>query len=305
MKRNWEKDERSSHYLKKIVATGLATSVLTACSHEALADNIPNNSSQTVTTEITKSPEAIVEQLQDSWEQAMNQRDGQVAIAVYDLRSNQTAHWETPGSDTFATASIVKYSILVEALRQCQERSETLDGYNLEEATIMIQQSDNAAAEYLWNQVGGTSMMQNLFDTLNMKNTEAMPSWGVTKTTALDQLEILKQLTSLSTTLNASSIAQMNTILDGVEADQHWGVSSSVPANTTIRLKNGWLDDSSTGNEYANTSSWTVNSIGNVDSLYLIAILSEGNPVGSDRAEAPGVERLETLSRLTWEIISH
>ena len=138
--------------------------------------------------------------------------------------------------------------------------------------------------------------MRTFFASIGANATQLRNSWGVTLTTALDQLQVLKQLTPLGTTLTPETIALMNSILAGVTPSQHWGVSGGVPADVPVWLKNGWLYDSATGNDYSGTSSWTVNSIGNVGDRYLIAILSEGNPVGSNRAEQHGIERLETLA---------
>lgn len=299
-----EKREQSSNYLKKIVAAGLATSALAAGYSEVVQADESSRDTYTSSVEQSNNNEIVLDNLRADWEQAMEGWEGQVNIAVYDLETGQTAQWATPGADHFNSASIIKYAILVETLRQKQTTGESLSDYELEQARMMIQQSGNPSATYLWDQAGGADAMQEFFDSIDMQATTASPSWGVTSTTALDQLQVLKQLTPEGTTLNQQSIDQMNQILDGVAPDQHWGVSGGVPENVDVNLKNGWLNDSATMNEYSDSTSWTVNSIGMVGDEYIVAILSEGNPVGTESGHQNGVERLETLSEITWQSLS-
>lgn len=304
-----EKPTSSSNHFKKLIAAGLAGTALAVGGHEVVQANQPdhyshNHSDLAESIDPSEAKQEKLASLPDQWAEAMEGWPGQVAIAVYDLDSGQTAEWSTPGSDYFSSASIIKYAILVETLRQKQTTGEDLTDYELTQAQLMIQQSDNPAASYLWDQVGGARAMQNLFDSLDMNSTKASPSWGVTSTTAADQLQILKQLTPLGTSLNSQSIEQMNQILADVTTSQRWGVSGGVPEAIAVDLKNGWLNDSATTNEYASSSSWTVNSIGKVGDEYLIAILSEGNPVGSEASQQNGVNRLEILSQITWQSLS-
>lgn len=62
--------------------------------------------------------------------------------------------------------------------------------------------------------------------------------------------------------------------MEQVTPTQAWGVSSGVPGNTVVVLKDGWLP-------LERTTDWQINSVGWVDGAgrdYLIAIMATGNP---------------------------
>ena len=242
--------------------------------------------------------------LAQAWEQAMIDTPGEVNVAVFDMQTGQTAEWHTPESGTFDTASTVKYAILVKNLLDHQASGTSMSQYDMSQAALMIEQSNNAAASYLWRKAGGQAGMQEFFDSLGMTNTHASSSWGLTQTTALDQLQVLKVVSLPGGPLTDESKNIMNGFLSNVVDYQHWGVSGGVPADVPVLLKNGWLNDSSTNDKYSDTSSWTVNSIGTVGDHYLMAVYSHGNPVGSNRAEQNGVNRIEVLSKITWDIMN-
>ncbi len=295
--------------LKRMAAAVLLGSVaLTGCGQVVEAKGQPTL--QTVEVEQPlPTPEIVrpdkMDQLRNAWEMEMINQPGEVDIAVYDLETGQTAQWNTPGATTFSTASIVKYAVLAETLRQHQADGRQLSSYDYSQAAAMIGSSDNAATTYLWNKLGGKSAMQHFFDTVaGTTSTTASGSWGVTQTTALDQLQVLKLATMPGGPLTLESKAIMTDMLADVVPYQRWGISGGVPDDVSVWLKNGWLYDSATNNKYSHTSSWTVNSIGNVGNRYLLAVLSAGNPVGSNRAEQNGIDRIENLSRITWDIMS-
>jgi hypothetical protein len=76
--------------------------------------------------------------------------------------------------------------------------------------------------------------------------------------------------------------------MENVEADQAWGVSSGVPAGTTMALKNGWLPLQS------QSTDWQVNSIGWISGRgrnYVLAVLSTGSPT-----EIYGIATINTIA---------
>jgi hypothetical protein len=241
----------------------------------------------------------VTSRLVSDWKNIVNNRGGLIDIAVYNHNTGKIAHYSNSGG-TFNTASIVKLSILEALLLDDQNNGESLTYSQLADATPMIENSDNNAATDLWDLLGGAPAMDSFFNQIGATSTTAglQDEWGLTQTTALDQLKVLNALAYPGTTLTESSATAANSLLDQVEPDQRWGVSGGIPAGVGIELKNGWLPDADTSNSYENTDDWIINSIGHIHgdgADYTIAVLTDGNS-----SEQYGIDTIQSLSATTW-----
>jgi beta-lactamase class A len=157
----------------------------------------------------------------------------------------------------------------------------------------MIRYSDNDATDALWEAVGGDRGLDAANDTLGLSRTTAgrFGAWGLTRTTAADQLLLLKAVFGEDSPLSASSRAYLRTLMGAVTPGQCWGVAAaSDPHATAPALKNGWLERTATG-------LWDINSVGRVrfgGHTLLVAVLSDGQP--SERAGVRLVERAATAA---------
>lgn len=240
-------------------------------------------------------------QLETAWQNALTTTpaDGYVDVAVYDNGTGMTAHYtNAPAGTTYNTASIIKLSILETLLWQNQKNGVAqLTASQLANATPMIAQSDNDAATDLWVLVGKGPAVNSFFQQVGATGSTAGPDWGLTKTTAVDQLQVINQVAYPGKLLTATSAQQANALLDQVEATQHWGVSGGVPTGVSVRLKNGWLQGDGT-----DFSGWEVNSVGHVSGSgtdYTIAALTSG-----DKTEQNGINTIQALSTLAWQTVS-
>ena len=86
---------------------------------------------------------------------------------------------------------------------------------------------------------------------------DAAGYWGLSTTTAADQVQLLRTLAYPNSVLTPASRAYELNLMEQVEPGQAWGVSAGVAAGSTVALKNGWLPLDAGG--------WQVNSIGHVD----------------------------------------
>ncbi|MEU6253010.1 serine hydrolase [Streptomyces sp. NPDC047043] len=216
-----------------------------------------------------------------------------VSVAVLDLDSGDSASY---GDGAFDTASIVKVDILATLLLQAQDDGRHLTATEKSYATTMIENSDNTAASALWRTIGKADGLEAANKRFGLTDTEGGDDmlWGLTQTTAADQLTLLQQVFGDDSELSESSQTYLQGLMKQIEADQHWGVSAAA-GGSKWALKNGWLARSTTG-------LWDVNSIGRVTADghdYLVAVLSKGNST-----QAKGISLVEEAAKAAVSAIA-
>ncbi|MER6226273.1 serine hydrolase [Streptomyces sp. 900105755] len=209
-----------------------------------------------------------------------------VSAAVLDLGSGDSA---VHGDSAFDTASIVKVDILATLLLQAQDAGRHLTATEKAYATKMIENSDNTSASQLWDVIGKAAGLDAANKRFGLTSTEGGDGalWGLTQTTAADQLTLLQQVFGDDSKLSEASQAYIQGLMKTVESDQRWGVSAAADGSQ-YALKNGWLARSTTG-------LWDVNSIGRVTvggTDYLVAVLSKGTV-----SQAKGISLVEAAAK--------
>ena len=229
-------------------------------------------------------------------------RAGTVLAAVYDLRTGRTWHLGQGGPQ--AEASVVKLDVLETLLSERGQGDGT--GLSASEQTLaeqMIEDSDNNAATSLWYAVGGAARIRSFNVRAGLTGTTpsscvvcpgfAWPGWGLTTTTADDQIALLRQLVTPGSVLTNTAREYAVSLMRDVTPSQRWGVSGGVPAQVAVALKDGWLPLRGTG------SDWQVNSVGWVSGggrNYLMAVLSTGNP-----SQQYGIDTIDRLAAMVWQ----
>jgi hypothetical protein len=220
---------------------------------------------------------------------------GDFAVGVTEVDGTAVATYDSgAGDDEFDTASIVKVDILAALLLNAQTRGTSLTAEQRGLATAMIEWSDNDAALALWNTLGRAPGLEAANAALGLGHTSGGPGelWGLTRTTAGDQLALLRAVfagSGDSSPLSAASRAYIVDLMRSVIAEQRWGVSAadSGAGSGGYALKNGWLRRTATG-------LWDINSIGEVayrGHRLLICVLSSGQPT-----RTTGVELVENAA---------
>jgi hypothetical protein len=214
-----------------------------------------------------------------------------ITVAVHDLSSGQL--WTYRPSKHEVTASIMKLDILETLLAQ----RGVLSGDTLSAATGMIENSSNDDAEDLWDSEGGPAAVTAYGGRAGLDGTHPNIKgfWGLSTTTASDQVRLLDHLAVPNSLLTTAEREQAMDLMHQVEADQRWGVTAGLPAGTPVAVKNGWLPlDHGRG--------WQVNSDGIVDGngyRHDISVLSTGSAT-----EQAGIDEIEGLARLLWAAMS-
>ncbi len=209
---------------------------------------------------------------------------------MYDAVAGITVARTDPAVAGYETASTVKVAILAALLERAGPTAR-LPERERTSARSMIWVSDNNAASRLWRSLGGTPAMDAFFVRLGMARTTAGAGgrWGLTRTTAQDQLILLRAVSYPGAAFGDAARAAVAELLAGVVASQRWGLTSGVPPEASVEIKNGWLP-------YG--GGWIVTSLAHVHGAgrdYVMAVYTRDGP--SMRA---GIETVEGLSRLAW-----
>jgi beta-lactamase class A len=221
---------------------------------------------------------------------------GHLSLAIADLDSGASAVYAPDGHE-FATASIAKVDILATALLHAERAGRTLTPSEQADARRMIEASDNDAADRLWSLIGSAQGAASANKTFGLARTTPGDAghWGLTMTTAADQLRLLRAVTTSDSPLSASSRSYLDGLMSNVEPGQGWGVSACADPSTSTALKNGWLPRSATG-------LWVVNSIGSVrhnGHHLLIAALSD-----DQKSQEDGIHLVETATMAAAKTIT-
>ena len=220
----------------------------------------------------------------------LRRRGGNVTAAAYDVNSGATYVYR-PGVRE-QTASIIKVDILATLLHETQARG-GLSGGQMAVAQGMIEASDNDDATTLWDEAGGAPAVQAFDDEAGMDQTTANSAWGLTTTTPLDQLKLLRLVMLPNDLLDPASRDYEYELMRHIIPFDTWGVSAGLGAGATVAFKNGWLPVS---------AGWQVNSIGQVVGSgrhYLIAVMTNEQPT-----EDYGIGTIEAISAATWQALA-
>jgi len=210
-----------------------------------------------------------------------------VTATAHDTRTGCTWHLN-PGVRV-TTASVVKVEVGAGVLLRAQRERRSLTGGEQARLWPMITESANPPTTQLWTSLGGAPGMAALDRTFGLRDTaQASPSWGVTSTTAADQVHLLRQVVlGEGGILDASHRAPLVQAMGSVVPSQRWGVTAGVPPGTVVRQKNGFAGSACCG--------WRVNSVGVVEHVSGPLVLA----VLSDRwgSMAQGIPAVEAVAR--------
>ena len=203
------------------------------------------------------------------------------------------------------TASMVKIDILGALLAEAQSDHRALSTAESSLAVSMIEESDNVAAQRLWNDIGGFGLtarrrgtggyyaIQSFNERLGFRQTQTNWAWGLMDTTPLDYLRLLRAIWLSSTVLAPASQRYEQSLMEGVVAYQRFGIPNGVPSGAVVGVKDGW---------YPEPTGWQVNSAGYVHRgavTYLAVIMT-----GDNLDEACGLNTVNNFGALLWRFES-
>ena len=220
---------------------------------------------------------------------------GNIAAGVVDAATGAVAVYG--GSREFHAASIIKVDILASLLLQHQWSDAPLSAQQRSAAAEMIEDSNDEAANDLWEAAGEGQGVGVANQELGLRQTTPGDGidWGLTHTTVEDQLRLLADLAASHSPLSAGSRSYELGLMRHVAAGQDWGVTAAAVPGATAAVKDGWLPDGS-------GTTWVINSIGVIShggQEMLVAVLSSDQP-----SESAGMTQVDAAARAAVSAIS-
>jgi hypothetical protein len=198
-----------------------------------------------------------------------------VGAVVYDVTRGQ--YYAYNPNTPFTLASSSKVSIMMAYLDHVEDQGRSPNAEERYEISIMIQHSDNNAAQLLYDRLGDGAGMSAWLQRVGIHGYQAHPAgWGWGMLPPTGQLQLLTMLQK-GQILNASDRAFALGLMRSVESDQRNGVGDTLPKGATVAMKDGWVT--------APDGLWAVNTSGIVTAgseTYIIVVYtqhqsSEGN----------------------------
>jgi beta-lactamase class A len=222
---------------------------------------------------------------------ALKSVKGDFSVAVYDRKTG--LRYVHRGSVKFDTASIVKVQVMACMLLKAQDAGRRPTSAEMALAKPMIRLSDNNATTSLFKKIGGRTAVTGCNKRLGLTQTVVNARWGLTRTTAADQIRLLEELVDAKGPLNASSRKTAFTLMNTVNKAQDWGVPAVARTGEIFTVKNGWDTRSADG------GLWAVNTIGRITSKnggvdVSVAVLTRRN-----KNMTTGVKLTERIAKLT------
>jgi beta-lactamase class A len=211
------------------------------------------------------------------------------SVAVLDRRTGE--RYSFRGTEKYDTASIVKVQVLACLLLKAQDSDRELTSSELSLAKRMIRLSDNNATTELFSRLGRVGAVTRSNKRLGLTATVVNSSWGLTKTTANDQVRLLAELVDPKSPLDAESRELAFELMTTVDKAQRWGVSAAAGKGETTAIKNGWDIRS------ADRGLWAINTVGRITggkTDVSVAVLSHGHA-----SQGAGIAVVEKVAQLT------
>ncbi len=159
-------------------------------------------------------------------------RRGDVAFAV---RTEDRFYGYRPDHDEWS-ASVVKAMLMVAYLNEPWVRGRALNAHDRQLLTPMITESDNDAAQEVFDTVG-QGALRALARRVGMTHFATSPIWGETEVTPRDQTLFFLHIDSF---IPERHRTYAMSLLAGIVPSQRWGIGEVAPRGWKLYFKGGW-----------------------------------------------------------------
>ena len=200
-------------------------------------------------------PQAFI----DAW--ALEYGAANFNATVIDLVENCSYAMGDPAA-VFPTASTGKLIVATGVLEAVA--AGTLTYAEVEsDLTLMITQSDNSAADRLFDLIGRNDAVISIATRYGLTATTTGGAWGTILTNSNDQANLLNQVVGVQVSdLPEVQRVILRSLLTQVNSEQDWGAGSVTIADWKVAVKNGWY--LSVPGDRPPEGLWRINTLGYV-----------------------------------------
>lgn len=185
-----------------------------------------------------------------------------------------------------STASVFKVMVMAGTLYEAQSAGRGPTGWEVAQMDPMITESANAPVRALWSSFGGAPWFAEQARLFGLTQTATVGDfergWGATKTSAADQVHLLRQvILGHGGLLQPAHRRWALDLMSSVVPEQQWGVGTEAPEGSTVFQKNGFAGVTANGVGVVRRSDGT---------HYVMAVLTTGWPSWSHGV--PAVDRV-------------
>lgn len=162
-------------------------------------------------------------------------RPGRVRYSLHDATSGR--RWDYRATEPVKCASLMKTLLLATYLRSSDVRDRALTEDDRKDLRPMIRESANDPASALYVKLGADAIARTA-RAAGMGTVTPNPHWGLTRTTARQQVALFSHLPDLFPKRHREYAMKL---LATVVPSQRWGVGQvDLPANWLLYFKGGW-----------------------------------------------------------------
>lgn len=207
------------------------------------------------------------------------------------------ATWRSGATDHAGwTASTIKLAMAADMLARDRVGTISLSAADHRDVDTMLNFSDNAATDRLWEQFGGDAMLARFRSELGMGGLHFVPGftrstyWGFLKCTTDDLAALMQHVLTRS---DPADRAYLVAAMRGVAPNQQWGVWAAGAAQQPGN-KDGWSEESDPYGKH-----WVTDTVGfaGPDERFVVAIMYQVAPGGS---LADGVHAVSDIAALLF-----
>lgn len=163
------------------------------------------------------------------------QRPGRARFSLYDATSSR--HWDYRATEPVKCASLMKTLLLATYLRSSSVRDRKLTEDDRKYLRPMIRESANDPASALYVKLGADAIARTA-RAAGMGDVQPNPHWGLTRTTARQQVALFSRLPDLFPVRHREYAM---TLLATIVPAQRWGIAQvDLPGTWQLYFKGGW-----------------------------------------------------------------